>query len=223
MSLITWDGLGQKRYELGVSNGAWFPVASGDGTVVAWNGLTNVTENPSGAEPSKYYADNILYATVLSGESYGITVECYTYPEVFNASLGMADVATAGKSYHAYIGQQLHGKFGFAWISKSGDDQSGVKEHGNLHIAYGCTAKPSSKSYATIGENPEPATMSFEISCEPVNDTIGGVAKNTASFSVDLDALTAAQRTAVMTAVFDSTVAVVPMPSAIIAAIDGAQ
>lgn len=216
-TLITWDGQGQKKYELGVDHGVMCRKQTAD-AIAAWNGLTNVTENPSGAEATDFYADNILYATILSAEKMGLTIECYTYPTEFNGCLGLKQVGPSGT--YGFIGQQTHEPFDFSWRSKQGDDQNGVKAEGILHIAYGCKAKPSSKAYATIGETPEPATMSYEVTCTPIQDTIGGAVYNTAVFTLDLDSLTSTQLTAINNLMYATTVTGgLPLPSAIIAAL----
>lgn len=125
MPKITWDGVGEKMYELGVDHGI-LSVVTGTtyGDVVAWNGLTGVTESPSGAESNKSYADNIEYANILSAEEFGATIECYTYPNEFKACDGNQEIVEG-----VTIGQQNRAKFGFGYRTKVGNDTEG-QEHG---------------------------------------------------------------------------------------------
>lgn len=164
MPKITWDGVGEKKYELGVDHGI-LSVVTGTtyGDVVAWNGLTGVTESPSGAESNKSYADNIEYANILSAEEFGATIECYTYPDEFKACDGNQEIVEG-----VTIGQQNRAKFGFGYRTKVGNDTEG-QEHGyQLHLVYGAQASPSERSRSTINDSPELMQLSFEISTTPV-------------------------------------------------------
>lgn len=178
MSKITWDNTGDKRYETGNDHGVLYLLDSTGAykNGVAWNGLTAVTESPSGAEPSDLYADNIKYASLRSAETYGATIEAYTYPDEFMECDGSA-ILTDGVS----IGQQNRKTFGFSYRSNIGDDTDSNKGY-KLHLIYGCTASPSDKSYQTVNESPDAITFSWEITTVPV--TVSGF-KPTASLEID--------------------------------------
>ena len=178
MSRLIWDAVGEKFYEMGTKLGVLYPM-NNTGTYdkgVAWNGLTAVTESPSGAEETKLYADDIKYASLRSAEEYGYTIEAYTYPTEWEPCDGSAQVATG-----VSIGQQKRQGFGFSWVTTVGndvDDEVGQK----IHIAWNSTASPSEKSYATINDNPDAITFSWELSTTPVNVTGH---KPTASLTID--------------------------------------
>lgn len=164
---LHWDGVGEKQYEAGVDRGVLFVTdntgAYGDG--VAWNGLTAVNESPSGAEENKYYADNIKYASILSAEDFGYTIEAYTSPKEFDACDGTAEVAPG-----VTISQQARKTFGFSWRSLIGNDVADLGDAGYIiHIAYGCKAQPSEKNRGTVNESPEPTTFSWTVATTPVN------------------------------------------------------
>lgn len=165
MSALVWDQTTQKLYETGVDRGVLYPVSNNAyGTGVAWNGLTAVNESPSGAEPSDIYADNIKYLTLRSAETFGATIEAYTYPDEFAECDGSAAVATG-----VTIGQQTRKSFGLCYRTLIGNDTDG-QDHGyKLHLIYGCTASPSEKSYQTVNDSPEAITFSWEVSTTPVN------------------------------------------------------
>lgn len=178
MSRLTWDGTGQKRFETGDDHGVLYLLdqLGAYSTGVAWNGLTAVTESPSGAEPTDLYADNIKYASLRSAETYGATIEAYTYPDEFAECDGSAEIATGVR-----IGQQERKTFGFSYRSIVGDDTDNNKGY-KLHLIYGCTASPSDKSYQTVNESPDAITFSWEITSVPVNVT---GKKPTASIEID--------------------------------------
>lgn len=165
MSRLIWDAIGEKFYEMGTKMGALYPMKE-DGSYengVAWNGLTAVTESPSGAEETKLYADDIKYASLRSAEEYDYTIEAYTYPEEWEPCDGSAQVATG-----VTIGQQKRKGFGFSWVTTVGNDVS--DEVGKkIHIAWNSTASPSEKSYASINDSPDAITFSWECSTSPVN------------------------------------------------------
>ena len=165
MSALTWDQTTQRLYETGVDRGVLYPVTNNAyGTGVAWNGLTAVNESPSGAEPSDIYADNIKYLTLRSAETFGATIEAYTYPDEFAECDGSATVATG-----VTIGQQTRKSFGLCYRTLVGNDTDG-QDHGyKLHLIYGCTASPSEKSYQTVNDSPEAITFSWEVATTPVN------------------------------------------------------
>lgn len=165
MSALVWDQSSERLYETGVDRGVLYPVTNNAyGTGVAWNGLTAVNESPSGAEPSDIYADNIKYLTLRSAETFGATIEAYTYPDEFAECDGSATVATG-----VTIGQQTRKSFGLCYRTLIGNDTDG-QDHGyKLHLIYGCTASPSEKSYQTVNDSPEAITFSWEVSTTPVN------------------------------------------------------
>lgn len=165
MSALVWDQSSERLYETGVDRGVLYPVTNNAyGTGVAWNGLTAVNESPSGAEPSDIYADNTKYLTLRSAETFGATIEAYTYPDEFAECDGSAVVATG-----VTIGQQPRKSFGLCYRTLVGNDTDG-QDHGyKLHLIYGCTASPSEKSYQTVNDSPEAITFSWEVSTTPVN------------------------------------------------------
>lgn len=179
MAKLVWDKTGERLFETGVDQGVLY-VQDTSGTYpkgVAWNGLTAVTESPSGAEATALYADNIKYLNLLSTEEFGATIEAYTYPDEFGECNGEAELA-AGVS----IGQQARKKFGMCYRTKIGNDVDG-NDHGyKLHIVYGAQAAPSEKAYATINDSPEAITFSWEVTTTPVNVT---GKKPTASITID--------------------------------------
>lgn len=165
MARLIWDEVGQRFFETGVKNGVLY-VQNNDGSYengVVWNGLTAVTESPSGAEETPLYADDVKYLTLRSAEEFGATVEAYTYPEEFEQCDGSAAIA-AGVT----IGQQARRAFGLCYRTSVGNDIQGQNFSYKLHLIYGCTVAPSEKSYSTINDNPEAITFSWELSTVPV-------------------------------------------------------
>ena len=165
MARLIWDEVGQRFFETGVKNGVLY-VQDNDGSYkngVVWNGLTAVTESPSGAEETPLYADDVKYLTLRSAEEFGATVEAYTYPEEFEQCDGSAAIA-AGVT----IGQQARRAFGLCYRTSVGNDIQGQNYSYKLHLIYGCTVAPSEKSYSTINDNPEAITFSWELSTVPV-------------------------------------------------------
>lgn len=168
MSRIKWDNTGERLYETGVKNGVLYPIQTG-GTYskgVAWNGLTAVTESPSGAEATPLYADDIKYLNLMSNEEFGCTIEAYTYPDEFAECDGSAALAEG-----VMIGQQKRKTFGLCYRTSLGNDVDGTDYGYKLHLVYGCLAAPSEKAYATINDSPEAITFSWEVSTTPVNVT----------------------------------------------------
>ena len=167
MARLNWDATGERAYEMGTKNGVLYPMnnAGSYEEGVAWNGLTAVTESPSGAEETKLWADDIKYASLRSAEEYGFTIEAYTYPDEWEPCDGSAQVATG-----VTIGQQKRKGFGFSWVTTVGNDisdEAGQK----IHVVWGATASPSEKSYATVNDNPDAITFSWECTTTPVNVT----------------------------------------------------
>lgn len=179
MSKLVWDETGKRYYETGTKKGVLYPQDAG-GTYpkgVAWNGLTGVTESPSGAEPTKLYADDIPYVTLFSAEEFGFTIEAYQSPEEFDACDGTASVG-AGVT----IGQQTRKAFGLSYVTTIGNDTEG-NDHGyKIHLIYGAKASPSEKGYTSINDSPEAITLSWECTTDPVNVT--GF-KPTATLTID--------------------------------------
>lgn len=168
MSKLVWDKTGERRYETGVKQGVLYPM-SAEGTYpkgAAWNGLTAITESPSGAEPSPFYADDIKYLNLMSAEDFGGTIEAYTYPEEFGACNGEAALAAG-----VYISQQPRKAFGLCYRTVIGNDVLGNEFGYKLHLVYGALAAPSEKTNNTINDSPEPASMSWKFSTTPVNVT----------------------------------------------------
>ncbi len=178
MSKLVWDNTGERLYETGVSKGVlYIPTSGVYSKGVAWNGLTAVTESPSGAEATPIYADNIKYLNLISREDLSATVEAYTYPDEFAECDGSAEIATG-----VTIGQQARKAFGLCYKTNLGNDIQGNDLGYKLHIIYGCKAAPSEKSYATINDSPEAITFSWSISTTPVN--VNGM-KPTANVTID--------------------------------------
>ena len=178
MAKLVWDKTGDRLYETGVKNGVlYIPTSGVYSKGVAWNGLTAVTESPSGAEATALYADDTKYLSLMSAEEFGATIEAYTYPDEFAACDGSAELADG-----VMIGQQKRSIFGLCYKTTIGNDTEG-NDHGyKLHIIYGAQAKPSERAYATINDSPEAITFSWEITTTPVNVT---GAKPTASLVID--------------------------------------
>ena len=178
MSKLVWDATGERFYETGVRQGVLYVQESGAYPKgVAWNGLTAVTESPSGAEATPLYADDIKYLNLMSAEEFGATIEAYTYPDEFKACNGEGELA-AGIN----IGQQSRKTFGICYRTTIGNDVDG-NDHGyKLHLIYGALAAPSEKAYATINDSPEAITFSWEVTTTPVNVTGH---KPTASLTID--------------------------------------
>lgn len=167
MARLEWDKTGERIYETGTDRGVLYVASNGTyPTGVAWNGLTGVDENPSGAEANAQYADNIKYLELRSAEDFGATVTAYTYPDEFEQCDGSAE-PTEGM----YIGQQARKMFGLSYRTKIGNDVDG-DEHGYyIHLIYGATASPSQRSYKTVNDSPEPIEFSWEVTTTPVNIT----------------------------------------------------
>ena len=186
MKLI-WDKIGERLFETGVKKGVLF-VQNAAGAYpkgVAWNGLTGVTESPSGAEPSPLYADDIKYLNLMSAEEFGATIEAYTYPDEFAECDGSAELSVG-----VMIGQQKRKAFGLAYQTALGNDIDGADYGYKLHLVYGALAAPTEKGYQTINESPEAITFSWEVSTTPVEVT---GKKPTASLTIDSTKVDAAK------------------------------
>lgn len=181
MSKLTWDKTGERLYETGVDRGVLYPLQTGGlyNKGVAWNGLTAVTESPSGAEATAIYADNIKYLSLMSAEEFGATIEAYTYPDEFAECDGSASLVEGGG---VVIGQQTRKMFGLCYRTLVGNDVDN-NDHGyKLHLIYGAMASPSEKPYQTVNDSPEAITFSWEVTTTPVSVT--GF-KPTASLTID--------------------------------------
>lgn len=180
MTKLTWDNAGERLYETGVDRGVlYIPDAGGVYTEgVAWNGLTTVTESPSGAEATALYADNIKYLNLISAEEFGATIEAYTYPEEFGQFDG-TDSPVPGLQ----VGQQRRRSFGLCYRTRLGNDVDGSDFGYKLHLIYNATAAPSEKAYATINDSPEAITFSWELTTYPVS--AGPDLKPTALITID--------------------------------------
>ena len=163
MAALIWDDIGTKFFENGVSTGVlYLQVAGAYPLGVPWNGLTGVTENPSGAELTDLWANNSKYGSLRAPENYGLTIEAFTYPDEFAVCDGSAALATGVK-----IGQQSRARFGFAYRSEIGNDESDALGY-KLHLVYGATASPSERAHQTVNESPEATPLSWEIGTNPV-------------------------------------------------------
>ena len=165
MARLSWDATGTHLYETGVRRGVLYLQNNNGtyGTGVAWNGITAITENPSGAEATKIYADDIKYLNLYSAEEFGATIEAYTYPDEFAQCDGSAS-PVAGMN----IGQQSRKSFGFCYRTAIGNDVAGEDYGYKIHILYGCKASPSEKSYQTINDSPDAIAFSWEVTTTPV-------------------------------------------------------
>ena len=165
MSKLVWDQTGERKYETGVKKGVLYPLSElgAYDKGVAWNGLTAVTESPSGAESNPLYADDIKYLDLRSVEEFGGTIEAYMYPDEFAECDGSASLADG-----VSIGQQKRKTFGLCYRTVLGNDILGDDYGYKLHIVYGAVVAPSERAYSTINDSPEPITMSWEFSTTPV-------------------------------------------------------
>lgn len=166
MGRLAWDKTGEHFYETGVKQGVLY-VQNSSGLYpkgVAWNGLTSISENPSGAEATAIYADNTKYLNLYSTEEFGATIEAYTYPEEFEQCDGSASLAGG-----VTLGQQTRSSFGLSYRTEVGNDILADAYGYKIHIIYGCKASPSEKSYQTINDSPEAITFSWEVTTIPVN------------------------------------------------------
>lgn len=211
MPKLKWDQTGERLYETGVSKGVLYPIDNGTYPKgVAWNGLTAVTESPSGAEATALYADDIKYLSLRSVEEFGATIEAYMYPDEFKACDGSASVAKG-----VTIGQQPRKMFGLSYRTVVGNDTE-LENHGyKIHLIYGATASPSEKNYQTINDNPEAISLSWELETVPVDVT--GF-KPTASLEIDSTKISADKLAQIEAILYgdDENEARLPLPDEII-------
>lgn len=213
---IKWDQTGERLYETGVDHGVlYIPDATGkyvDG--VAWNGLTAITESPSGAEANPQYADNIKYLNLISVEEFGATVEAFTYPEEFEQCDGTAELAPG-----VTIGQQGRKTFGLSYRTRVGNDVDATDHGYKLHLIYGALAAPSEKAYATINDSPEAMTFSWELTTTPV-DVPGK--KPTASLTIDSTKADAGAMASIEAILYgDTEAARLPLPEEVVTLLGG--
>lgn len=185
MSKLKWDVIGEHLYETGVDHGVLYPQKSGAYPKgYAWNGLTNITESPSGAESNPQYADNIKYLDLKSAEEFGATIECFMYPPEWSECNGESELAPG-----IMLGQQRRNTFGLSYRTKIGNDTEGEDFGFKLHLVYGGSASPSEKSYGTVNDSPEATTFSFEMTTTPVDvpgkDANGKPFKPCATITID--------------------------------------
>ena len=211
MPKLVWDQTGERIYETGAKNAVLYPLDSNNeySSGVAWNGLLGFDENPSGAEATKLWADDINYVTLYSAEEYGGTIRAYTYPDEFEECDGSAELATG-----VNIGQQNRKMFGFCYRTAIGNDTQGNDYGYKLHLVYGCKASPSSKTHDTINDSPSAVEFSWEITCTPVNVT--GF-KPTCVIEVDSTKVDPAKLTALENVLYGtaSATAQLPLPDAV--------
>ena len=213
MSKLIWDNTGERLYETGVDHGVLYPIQEGGQYTkgVVWNGLTAITESPSGAEATPLYADNIKYLNLVSAEDFGCTIEAYMYPDEFAECDGSAEIATG-----VYAGQQDRKVFGLCYRTILGNDTDSNGHGYKLHLIYGCLASPSEKSYSTVNDSPEANTFSWEVKSTPVN--VSGF-KPTASLTIDSTKVNAEKLANLEKVLYgsESTEAKLPTPDEVIA------
>lgn len=213
MARIEWDKTGERLYETGVKNGVlYIPDETGAYTTgVPWNGLTAVTESPSGAEATPLYADDIKYLNLVSAEEFGGTIEAYMYPDEFKQCNGEATLVEG-----VVIGQQNRKTFGMCYRTTVGNDVVSNDYGYKLHLIYGCLASPSERAYTTINDSPEAITFSWEFSTTPVN--VEGF-KPTACLTIDSTKVDKAKLTELENMLYggESTEPTLPLPDAVAA------
>lgn len=191
MPRLEWDKIGEHIYETGVDRAVLYQLDNQNAFTngVAWSGITAVNESPSGAEATALYADNIKYLNLISAEEYGLTIECYTYPDEFAVNNGEASLLDG-----VNIGQQDRKPFGFCYRTLIGNDTEGTSKGYKIHCVYNCLASPSEMSHSTVNDSPEAANPSFEVKTTPVNVTNH---KPTAVVVIDSTKLTEGKLTAI--------------------------
>ena len=213
MTKLVWDETGDRLYETGTRNGVLYPITDQGayGTGVAWNGLTGVTETPSGAEETALYADDGKYLSLYSAEEFGCTIEAYTYPDEWAECDGSAEIASG-----VIAGQQAHRGFGFCYRTVLGNDQLGESYGYKLHLVYGCKASPSEKAYATINDSPDAVTFSWEVTTTPI--AVREDLKKTSIITIDSTTADATKLAALEAILYGSTESEprLPLPSEVI-------
>lgn len=199
MSKIIWDQSTDKRYETGVDHVVLYTknTTTGYDKGVAWNGVTSISESPSGAEATAIYADNVKYLSLVGAEDFGATVEAYTYPDEFAKCDGSADIGTGVK-----ITQQSRMPFAIAYRTLIGNDNEGTEYGYKIHIIYGCLAAPSEKAYSSVNDSPEAITFSWTLTTTPV--AVAGL-KPTAHLIIDSTKVVAAKLTEIENKLYGDT------------------
>lgn len=215
--MLEWDKTGEKLFETGVSKGVLY-VQNSDGTYpkgVAWNGLTNISEKPTGAETTPLYADDIKYLNLVSAEDFEASIEAYMYPDEFMQCDGSAELVPG-----VSVGQQERTPFGLCYTTILGNDTENNAHGKKIHIVYGATASPSEKSYGTVNDNPEAITFSWELKTTPVNVT---GKKPTATLVIDSTKVDADKLKALETILYGSNTAEarLPFPDEVVRIISG--
>ena len=217
MAPLTWDDVGDRLYEVGVDHGVlYLPDDTGVyNSGFAWNGLTTVTESPSGADPNPQYADNIKYLNLIAAEEFGCTIEAFTYPDEFAECDGTALPAPG-----VAVGQQGRKMFGLSYRTKVGNDIDGVDHGYKLHLVYGCQAAPSDKAYATINDSPAAISFSWDVTTTPHPTTD---MKPTSLIVIDSTVVDPADLAALEQLLYGqaATPAALPTPDAVIALFTG--
>lgn len=215
---LKWDQVGERYYETGVDRGVVYPQDSKGEYPhgAAWNGLSNVTLSPSGAEPSPLYANNHKYLNLMSVEELGGSIEAFTYPDEFAECNGLKELVPGVR-----IGQQKRKAFGFAYRTLIGNDTEGTALGYKITLVYGALAKPSEQANSSVNDSPEAKTMSWEFSTTPVE-----VADNEPTASLEIDSRTvSAEKLAALEEIIygtDETDARLPLPAEV-ATIIGTQ
>jgi len=207
MAKLVWDKLGEHLYETGVDHGVLYQYDTTNktyGNGVAWNGLTAVNEQPSGAEPNALYADNIKYLNLMSAEEYAATIEAFTCPDEFLECDGFVEIAPG-----AVIGQQPRKIFGLCYRTLIGSDTEGTKKGYKLHLVYNATASPSERNHQTVNENPDASPLSWSVSTTPID--VAGQSP-TATLEIDSTKADAAKLTALEDILYGSTEAEARLP-----------
>lgn len=217
MTRLLWDQTGERRYENGVDQGVLYIPTNGVYSIgYAWNGLTTVTESPSGAEATPQYADNIKYLNLVSAEDFSATIEAFTYPDAFAQCDG-----SVSPSPGVSLGQQPRKSFGLCYRTKIGNDSDANAGY-KLHLIYGAMAAPSEKAYGTLNDSPEAITFSWELTTTPVAVTNY---KPTAIITIDSTKEPAANLAALENALYGTAGADprLPLPDEVVSIFAGAQ
>lgn len=214
---LSWDDIGEKTYEVGCDRGVLYPVAD-DGTYpegFAWNGLTGIDESPSGADSNKQFANNDVYANIRGTEEYAGSIKAYTYPREWNECDGHPEVV-AGVA----VGQQNRRAFALSYRTLKGNDTLGVEYGYIIHLVYGATCSPSSKSHGTMQDSVDLEEMSWDFDTVPIGITFTGAKlKKTATLDIDSTVVDATKLTEFEEIIYGEgqTKASLPLPSAVLA------
>ena len=221
MAKLEWDAIGERFFETGVDQCVLYPIENNAyPTGVAWNGITGITESPSGADANAIYADNIKYLNLRAAEEFGATVTAYTYPDEFAECDGSKEIATG-----VIAGQQARKMFGLCYRTRLGNDTDGSDHGYKLHLVYGLTAAPSERGYATINDSPEAIEFSWELNSTPVKVIVDNeeVAKPTSVLTIDSTTANATKLTALEAILYggENTTARLPLPAEVIQLMSG--